>query len=221
MPKRRKGCGKSEMIPYHRDFIEPSVVERRQAIGSFPCVSLASENRTLMLQKSAEKGQPSLQEALKFENEDGKKVQLLAISDLDKKELYTPTSRSETSFAIPKPVDELDWHAQYAEEGQTFDDYLRFLTTRTTGRIKPIANAEGTDVFLLPIIRSNERSNNSDSKWPGGGPSLEQLVAYTRVFFDRHVHILPAANLQVIKHTTKGIKHEKSNAKKKRKSTTN
>jgi hypothetical protein len=201
MPKRKKESSTRSTIPFHRDFVEPDLVQRKGALGIFPCKSLASSSRKSMLVKSAERGQPSLQ-ALAFEtkgggdNLDTTVTTELALSDIDKKELYIPTARSETSFALPKPRDELDWLVQVPEEGQTFDDYLRLLTTRTSGRMKPLANAEGVDVLLLPIVRSYDKNANC-SHWPAYGPSLEKLVEYAKVFFDRKVHVLPAAKLQV------------------------
>jgi len=224
MPKRKKAATKAKVgIPFHPDFKAPTTEERRRALGKFPCESLAANSRHEMLAKSAKKGQPSLEALDDVDKElkvlDGRSK--MATSDLDDKKLFLPTTRSETSYVTPKPVDELDWLAQVPEEGQTYDDYLRLLTTRTTGRMKPLANKDGIDILLLPIIRSEDHPR-SDTKggdksdrpaWPNYGPSLENLVDYARVFFDRQVHIMPAAQLYVTNTCTDG------GTKKKRKTT--
>ena len=222
MPIGKKAASKFKGVPFHRDFNEPTTEARNEALGSFPCQTRASNSREQMLNKSAKKGQPSLQAlaaAAEESSSDGVAVSsttmAMALSDLDEKRLFIPTPRSETSLATPQPIDELDWLAQIPEEGQTFDDYLRLLTTRTTGRINSLANAGGVDILLLPIIHSehyprsgkqgddNDDANSLDatqnaySQWPEYGPSLEKLVEYTKVFFDRQVHILPAAQLYV------------------------
>ena len=173
-------------------------------MGTFPCPNRASNSRRSMLERSAKRGQPSLTAPGGSELVPG-----LKLNDVDDERLYIPTARSETSFAIPQPKDRLDWLVQVPEEGQTFDDYLNLLTTRTTGRMKPLANAEGMDVLLLPIVRRDDDGDKDGeiSQWPSSGPSRDQLVEYTKVFFDRQVKVLPAATLKVMN------AHRTSNAK--------
>jgi len=129
----------------------------------------------------------------------------MALSDLNDRKLYVPTPRSQTSLPIPHPKDEMDWLAQVPEDGQTFDDFISFLTTRTTGRIRPIANPDGQDILLLPIVRGCDKSSKktttgcSDSVgcWPDNAPPLSKLVDYTQAFFDRRVHVLSSAQLHL------------------------
>ena len=219
-------------VSFHRDFSEPTPKERKEAIGPFPHEADSDASRHEMLLKSAKRGQPSLQlhcqDVLKSSHTTNVVVDLtlddqqfppqasittaapsLCLSDLNDPSLYIPTKRSETSQATPKPADELDWLAQVPEEGQTFNDYITALTTRRTGRIKPLANADGIDIYLLPILRTKQArvgrgatttttaAPDADGvvepSWPSHGPPLEPLIQYTSAFFDRHVHLLPPA----------------------------
>uniref|UniRef100_A0A7S1YSY6 Archaemetzincin n=1 Tax=Ditylum brightwellii TaxID=49249 RepID=A0A7S1YSY6_9STRA len=99
--------------------------------------------------------------------------------------MHTP--RSETKRAIPHPNNELDWLAQIPEEGQTFE------------RIRPIVNANGNEILLLPVVRESDAERNdsddaaSGGKWPSHGPSLDLLAKYTKAFFDREVFVLSPA----------------------------
>mmetsp|Transcript_30683 Transcript_30683/g.35256 ORF Transcript_30683/g.35256 Transcript_30683/m.35256 type:complete len:484 (-) Transcript_30683:36-1487(-) len=190
---------KNKAISFHRDFKAPNAKDRKSALGSFPFQHKSNSTREEMLTTSAKFGQPSLEE----KKADGGVDPSLAINDLNDKKLFIPTTRSETSFAISKPRDELDWLAQVPEEGETFDDYVSHSTTRTTGRIRPIANVNGLDILLLPIITTtvDPRRSSADGAvtpyWPTYGPSLAPLVQYTKVFFDRNVRILPAAQVYI------------------------
>ena len=189
-PKKRTSSNKKKGIAFHHEFLKPTSSQRKDALGAFPCTSIASNiSRKEMLKRSA-RFQPSLQSRI-LECKKGEDDEVpMSLSDLNDKRLFIPTPRFETTCATPQPTDELDWLAQIPEEGQTYDDYLRSLTTRT--RMKPLANAEGIDILLLPIVRSEE-----GSEWPEHGPSLQKLVDYTRIFFDRPVHLLSAAKLDV------------------------
>jgi len=191
-PKKGNSSKKSKGISFHHEFQKPTSAQRKDALGDFPCTSIASNiSRKEMLKRSAQV-QPSLQARTIECKTRGEQKVPMALSDLNDKRLFIPTPRSETTFATPLPIDELDWLAQVPEEGQAYDDYLRLLTTKTTGRIKPLANAEGIDILLLPIVRSCD-----GSQWPEHGPPLQKLVDYTKIFFDRPVHLLPAAKLDV------------------------
>eukprot|EP00586_Coscinodiscus_wailesii_P022029 CAMPEP_0172498510 /NCGR_PEP_ID=MMETSP1066-20121228/113478_1 /TAXON_ID=671091 /ORGANISM="Coscinodiscus wailesii, Strain CCMP2513" /LENGTH=459 /DNA_ID=CAMNT_0013271803 /DNA_START=50 /DNA_END=1427 /DNA_ORIENTATION=- len=210
--------------------------ERKEAIGAFPHEADSDSSRHDMLLKSAHRGQPSLQlqsEDTSFcktnaQNASSDENPTLALSDLNSPNLYVPTKRSETCQAIPKPVDELDWLAQVPEEGQTFNDYITAVTTRRTGRIKPLANPDGIDIFLLPILRTERvpvqrggatatdtpgvDGEAAGHSWPSYGPPLEPLIKYTSAFFDRHVHLLPPALVFATKlsgRTTGGAVSEK------------
>eukprot|EP00522_Entomoneis_paludosa_P005219 CAMPEP_0172468530 /NCGR_PEP_ID=MMETSP1065-20121228/61476_1 /TAXON_ID=265537 /ORGANISM="Amphiprora paludosa, Strain CCMP125" /LENGTH=77 /DNA_ID=CAMNT_0013225931 /DNA_START=15 /DNA_END=244 /DNA_ORIENTATION=- len=74
------------------------------------------------------------------------------LSDLDCPFLYQPTGV--TNRPVPSPKDELDWLAQIPEKGQTFKDYISIHTSRS-GRLRPIANAGGTTICLLPILSAD------------------------------------------------------------------
>jgi hypothetical protein len=107
-----------------------------------------------------------------------------APEDLDDPALYHPTRTS-----IPRPTFELDWLAHVPEAGQRVSDYISFMTSRS-GRIRPIANAAGTTICLLPIVSSAE-----ERRWPEHAPKLESLAELTKSFFQRPVKILDPATV--------------------------
>jgi len=75
--------------------------------------------------------------------------------------------------------------------------------------------------MLLPIIRDDggdQTSKNLAPSWPDYGPSIEKLVEYTRVFFDRAVHLLPAAHLRV-SHTNESSSLSRTKGKRKKQKT--
>eukprot|EP00547_Thalassionema_nitzschioides_P015403 CAMPEP_0194237464 /NCGR_PEP_ID=MMETSP0158-20130606/4461_1 /TAXON_ID=33649 /ORGANISM="Thalassionema nitzschioides, Strain L26-B" /LENGTH=402 /DNA_ID=CAMNT_0038971501 /DNA_START=19 /DNA_END=1228 /DNA_ORIENTATION=+ len=115
--------------------------------------------------------------------------------DLDDSSLYLPTRTK-----IPKPTFELDWLAKIPEEGQSLRDYIRLLKSRS-GRMKPIANAIGTTICLLPIVSSADQR-----QWPNHAPQLESLASLTRAFYQRPVKLLDPATIDVtFSHKTKPI----------------
>ena len=225
---------------FHKDFTNPTAKQRADALGPFPFEHKSNESRQRMLLKNAEFGhQPSLRlkreeehsetkpnDKIVYidvdEDEDDNEIKagesvshptetITAHTDLDNKKLYVPTSRSETSKAIPKPCDELDWLATVPEEGQSFEEYVSYVTTRSTGRIRPIANPEGLEILLLPIVVVEEHpkrtckeaksmsssSSQSNDEWPEYGPPLNPLLQYTEAFFDQKVRLLPSAKVFV------------------------
>jgi len=177
-------------MPFHRDFRAPTREERDSAIGHFPGACHTSETRRKMILADIE-SEVSMQSSLLHRPSLAKSgtAAEAALLDLDKPEVFSHSPRSETRLAIPSPRDDLDWLANVPEEGQTFDQYVQCLTSRS-GRIRPSANAEGEDIVLLPIIKED-----NDGVWSDCGPPLEKLVQYTQVFFDRNVRVLPAASV--------------------------
>ena len=108
--------------------------------------------------------------------------------DLNDPILYHPTMQK-----IPPPAYELDWLAQVPEEGQSIADYICFLTSRS-GRLRPIANASGTTICLLPIVSP---STSKECWWPDYAPKLEYLATLTKNYFQRPVKILKPATLTI------------------------
>lgn len=139
-PKRRK------IIKFHRDFVQPTNQQRKAALGPFPFEHKGNKSREQMLRLVS-----------------SVEATTIANSNLNDEKLYIATQKSETSKAIPKPVDSLDWLAQIPEEGQTFEQYVDYLTTRSTGRIRPIANKDGLDILLLPIVVATNGDGDGDS----------------------------------------------------------
>ena len=192
MPSKRKKL-KSNGIPFHQDFREPSKDDRLNALGTFPGAVFSQEARRKHLvdagnRNTVHHSRPSLSA---HDSNVGSVVVAAAakdaLQDLDRSHLYKPTPRSVTSYAIQRPNDELDWLAQIPEEGETFDDFVRFHVTRS-GRLKH-ARHWGETIVLLPIIEDSP-------DW--SGPHLDHLVGLTRAFFDRPVLVLPPAVLKVV-----------------------
>ncbi|CAB9525498.1 Archaemetzincin-2 [Seminavis robusta] len=180
---KRKQSTKSNNggIPFHPDFVEPTETERHAAIGSFPGATHTASTRKAMLN-----------EAQLHLDDDRAPSLVESFSDLDEAKLYEPAGkRAMTTMAVPKPRDEQDWLACVPEEGQTFDEYVRFLTTRS-GRFSRIANVGYDHIVLLPIVRSR---SVSDSHWPDHGVPLEPLVPLAKAFFHRPVRLFPPAVL--------------------------
>mmetsp|Transcript_63351 Transcript_63351/g.187206 ORF Transcript_63351/g.187206 Transcript_63351/m.187206 type:complete len:506 (-) Transcript_63351:782-2299(-) len=197
-------------VTFHRNFRPPTANERDDAIGPFPGAVHTSDSRREMLLRVAADcdhdrtliNRPSLSE-LSSSTESIES----AMKDLDDESLYTPVAsggkgRPETSLAIAHPRDELDWLAQVPEEGQTFEDYVTFSTSRS-GRMRPIVNATGEEIVLLPLVTQpttrqvggdgSEEGGDAGLCWPEHGPPLDSLADYTRSFFDREVIVLPPA----------------------------
>lgn len=183
MERTKKGSKrKTRPLPtFHKDFHEPTTEERSDALGPFPGAEHAAQNRERMLCTD------NVEERSSLEGSSPK----MALSDLNDASLYTPKGRSETRQPIRPPNDELDWLATVPEEGQTFDEYISFLTSRS-GRLRPIANAGGEHILLLPLVKEGLQKGG----WPAFGPPLAELAAYTRVFFDRKVEIMTPAILR-------------------------
>lgn len=81
-----------------------------------------------------------------------------------------------------------DWLAQYNEEGQTFNQYLRFVTTRS-GKFKVSANANRKTICLQPIGFDDEKGTPKNF--------LARLREYTEAFFGgTNVLLLPPVRLQ-------------------------
>mmetsp|Transcript_17519 Transcript_17519/g.51239 ORF Transcript_17519/g.51239 Transcript_17519/m.51239 type:complete len:532 (-) Transcript_17519:94-1689(-) len=100
---------------------------------------------------------------------------------------------------IPPPVNDNDWLAMYADEPQTLQDYMDFVTLRS-GRFAPShfggsSTSPKHRIGLVPIVRVH--SSGSAAAWPSHGPDLEALVRLTEVYFDRPVSLLPFATLLV------------------------
>mmetsp|Transcript_19784 Transcript_19784/g.28000 ORF Transcript_19784/g.28000 Transcript_19784/m.28000 type:complete len:432 (-) Transcript_19784:176-1471(-) len=193
-------------MSFHRDFRAPTKDERNGAIGNFPGAPHASKTRANMIigSNTGEGEESSLPDDNRPSLAKSNTTAEAALLELDEPALFSQTPRSETCLAIPSPRDDLDWLANIPEEGQTFDQYIQSLTSRS-GRIRPFTNAVGEDIVLLPIVR---KDNNGI--WPDYGPSLEKLVKYTRAFFDRNVRVLPAASISVDTHQSKKRKRKGS-----------
>jgi len=86
--------------------------------------------------------------------------------------------------SLPAPKRKHDWLALDGEEGQTFQQYLEFVTMRS-GRFKAQAAAEKSEIGLCPILQGGQ------DQWEG--PSLQALLEITKAFFDRPVKLTEPA----------------------------
>uniref|UniRef100_A0A7R9UCY0 Uncharacterized protein n=1 Tax=Pinguiococcus pyrenoidosus TaxID=172671 RepID=A0A7R9UCY0_9STRA len=91
---------------------------------------------------------------------------------------------------LSAPQDPQDWLATVAEEGQSFDDYVSAVTTRSN-RFKTSAGAQNlAGILLVPLL---ERG----SSWPEYAPELEQLRRYTFAFFGRGMQVAVADAVEI------------------------
>jgi archaemetzincin len=110
------------------------------------------------------------------------------------------TARAPPLFGpLPAPYNDLDWLATVKEEGQGFENYVEFVTTRS-GRFKDKQSPNRHTICLVPIVRKAE----GGTEWPECGPSLEELTRLTTLYFDRPVTILPSVTITV-KSTKVGV----------------
>ena len=143
-------------VPYAVGFEPPSVKSAVEAVGSFPC---PIKTDRMKHQPSDEYPRPSL---------------ALAAADLDNESYYRePASgkgvpgkkkrkKSNLFPLLPPPKREEDWLANYVEDGQSFEEYVELVATRS-GRFKSShfgglpdgASQPGKReaIGLVPIIR--------------------------------------------------------------------
>lgn len=137
-------------------FQPPSRKQAEAAVGSFPC----SHDKT---RRKALQSVNALQQ------------QTLSAAELDqvnKPRLFRPKQVQ----SLTPPRDEADWLACYAEEGQTFDDYVRDLALRS-GRFRTHAGMDRYGgIVLVPIVRG-------ETEWPKEAPPLEELARFVQAFF--------------------------------------
>ncbi|XP_013380470.1 archaemetzincin-2 [Lingula anatina] len=99
---------------------------------------------------------------------------------------------------LPDPSSDLDWLAQFREDGQTFKQFLRecpWLSSRKVKYMRQNFNPEGATIqekypegtiYIQPL-----GDFDSDS-----GVAMEELVEYTRLFFCLPVDVLPPVHLR-------------------------
>ena len=124
----------------------------------------------------------------------------------------SPKSKQMLWQPLSPPMDENDWLAIMDEPGQTFDEFVEFITTQT-GRFNSnhfggaTRNAETTRrhcIGLVPIIQGSDLDTahgagggGAENTWSEHGPDFDDLVKFTEIYFDRKVHVLDQATLTV------------------------
>ena len=156
--RKRSGASAAPAIPFVDGFWRRDASDQVAALGAFPHPLLADTSS------------PAFSEDHHNNADDG-----TAIFN-PRPSLFQPLADCES---------DADWLSHTLEEGQTFDEYLQFLTLRS-GRFKPIANAKAKTIYLVPIGTSFEASH---------GRLLERLLQYTRAFFQRPAQLLPAIEI--------------------------
>jgi predicted Zn-dependent protease len=94
---------------------------------------------------------------------------------------------------LPEPADDACWLATVREPGQTFNEYVKFVSHRS-GRFAPGTNAGKPIVYLLPITTLK---GTEIQPWPEDGPDLKLLGKWVEAFYDRDVVILDPASMSV------------------------
>lgn len=181
--RRAGGGGKGkrnkqpECVPYVAGFQLPTPEEIVEACGSFPWAnddpSKRKHREDLLLGKGG-----------------GGKTTRESIGHLDTDRYYHQDTATGKIFwsNLPPPADDSSWLAQVNEPGQTFEEYVKFLTLRS-GKFKPNSNPENPNLYLLPI-------SEDERIWPQSGPDLDGIVEYVSAFFCREVIPLDFVHLR-------------------------
>lgn len=167
--KGRRGDGggakRAEGAPYVSGFHLPSKEEILQACGTFPWTteeSRVKQREDLLLGKGG-----------------GGQTTLSSIRHLDVSKYYQQTDLQPFWLDLPPPVDDTSWLAQVNEPGQTFEEYVHFITLRS-GKFKPNSNPDNPHIYILPI-------SEEEGTWPDTGPALDGIIEYVSAFFCRDV----------------------------------
>ena len=204
-------------VPYAKGFHPPTPEECQNALGEFPFTFAVADRAKH--QPAPGVGGGAWRRPSASPGGDGLDPQLREVDDkrLFTEPTYPPEDVDEKKPArkkklatklwpgLPPPQDDLDWLASYAEEGQTFKQFIETVCTRS-GRFKS-SHFGGGDGFsditerqtigLVPIIRASRSSSSSSPPppWPSHGPPLAACRAYCEAYFDRPVKILPPATV--------------------------
>ena len=151
-PKKKKAAAAraSESVPYVKDFKPPSAAATAAAVGTFPCTRSADDRQGMLTEALAGGFEPpsflaadgpgqqnNLDEVLAQLNDESLYGVSAAPAPADAKNASRGTKRAKV--AAPKPAwdplapprDEQDWLAQVCEEGQTFEQYISMISTRS------------------------------------------------------------------------------------------
>jgi archaemetzincin len=172
--KGRREKQEEEAVEYVAGFHLPTREEIISACGSFPWASDSSKAKhreDLLLGKGG-----------------GGKTTIDSIRQIDTHDFYREREGKECWFDLPAPADSSSWLAQVNEPGQTFEEYVQFITLRS-GKFKPNSNPEKADIYILPI-------SEVESCWPDSGPALGGILEYVSAFFCRNVIQLDFVHLQ-------------------------
>jgi len=170
-PKR-----KLHTVPYARGFRVPSKGDIRMALGEFGCSENAAKRK-----RNHSKREFDPASSHKPDWEDPRHY-------VETKGVQMPQQDHFGSIPVCESVD--DWLAQYDEEGQTYSEYLRLITSRS-GRFKVSANPHRNTICLLPIGSFDGRHTPLPPNF------LNHLRKYTEAFFwGAKVHLLPSVTLE-------------------------
>jgi predicted Zn-dependent protease len=168
----RKGKGRKEKqeeaVAYVAGFHLPSQEEIVSACGSFPWANDPS------------KAKP--REDLLLGAGGGGKTTIDSIRHIDCPHFYQQSEEGKGKKCwcdLPPPADSSSWLAQVNEPGQTFQEYVQFVTLRS-GKFKPNSNPEKADLYVLPL-------SEEEVCWPESGPALDGILEYVSAFFCRNV----------------------------------
>jgi predicted Zn-dependent protease len=169
------GVKGQKFVPYVAGFHLPSPEEVVEACGCFPWTgdTFKSKHREdILLGKGG-----------------GGKTTRESIQHLDIPHYYQQDLADKQFWCdLPAPADDSSWLAQVNEPGQTFDEYVQFITLRS-GKFKPNSNSENANIYLLPL-------SEEEGSWPQSGPALDGIIEYVSAFFCREVVQLDYVHLR-------------------------
>lgn len=162
-----------------------------QAAGSFPCNCHNALVRAQFLQGASRQGSAH-------------------VNQLDVTQCFEAQPTQQALCTKP-PADPQDWLATVPEEGQTYQDYVRYSCVQRSGRWK--TKQTGVDrkggIVLVPIFVQDDSEDTHSSDNRSGAPDLEQLERFVDAFLG---NTLPVA---ILKDTPAFLKYHASSTEKK------
>lgn len=187
MSSKSKSSKSGSKIAYVKGFVAPTEDSLQQALGAFPWDESREKTRETSLS----------------DDFSSKRCAPFSMAQLNNVCYYSNVDKHGKHVwdDLPVPHDDGDWLANFVEAGQTFDEYVNFVTLRS-GKFKPQTNIGKPIIYLLPITA---KRGDVIQQWPSNGPDLQQLADWVRAFYDREVIILDPASVAVVDPCTTAI----------------
>jgi predicted Zn-dependent protease len=176
---------KQSTVPFAHGFVPRTKSEVQEALGNLPWDT--SSRKRLREEHLSKEG--------------GERLSVETLEQLDQICYYSnfDSSGKPVWKDLPNPTDDGCWLANFVEAGQTFEEYVNFVTLRS-GKIKKQVTKFKPIIYILPIVNSvnMDKVQSEIDRWPSAGPDLKLLAEWVQAFFDRDVIILDAATIHPV-----------------------